>query len=158
MSESTNRRATASWSRSFILGILWIGLACVIAISQLASSPKIEVNWKTASEFDTAGFNVYRSERPDQGFARINDALIHSTADTTSGAEYSYIDQEVNRGTTYYYKLEDVEFDNTTTLHEGVTGRSENFDTWALVLIGICIVIGVLFLIHAFRNKVSNTS
>ncbi len=125
----------------------------MIAITQLASSPKIEVNWKTASEFDTAGFNVYRSERPDQDFIRINDALIHSTADTTSGAEYSYIDQEVNRGTTYYYKLEDVEFDNTTTFHEVVTGEAEQIDTWALVLIGFCFVIGMLFLITAFRNR-----
>jgi hypothetical protein len=136
---------------------LWIGLAFVIAVTQLASTPKIEVNWKTASEFDTAGFNVYRSEHPDQGFTRINDALIHGKADTTSGAEYSYLDQEVNRGTTYYYRLEDVEFDNSTTLHEVVTGQSEHFDTWALVLIVVCIVIGTLFLIHAFRNRVNRS-
>jgi hypothetical protein len=153
--ESTNRQAFSSWTRSLILGILWLCLASVIAVTQLASSPKIEVNWKTASEFDTAGFNIYRSEQPNQGFAQINDALIHSTADTTSGAAYSFIDGEVNRGTTYYYRLEDVEFDNTTTLHEVVTGRSENFDTWALLLVGICIVIGMLFLILAFRNRVN---
>ena len=157
MIESTNRRSSSSWSRSLILGILWLTLAGAIALTQLASSPKIDVNWKTASEFDTAGFNIYRSERPDQGFARINDALIHSTADTTSGAEYNFTDQEVKRGTTYYYRLEDVEFDNSTTLHEVVTGRSESFDTWALLLIVICIVIGILFIIFAFRTKVKKT-
>ncbi len=137
------------------MGVLWIVLAGAIAFSQLASTPTIEINWKTASEFDTAGFNIYRSEEPDQGYHQINERLIHGAADTTSGAEYSFVDQDVQRGTTYYYRLEDVEYDNTTTLHEVVTGQTGNIETWAIALIGICLVIGLLFLIHAFRSKPS---
>jgi len=140
-------------SRSLILGFLWFLLAIVIALTQLVDKPSIEINWKTASEFDTAGFNIYRSEQLGDGFQRINDELIHALADTTVGAEYSFVDQDVVRGTTYYYRLEDVEYDGSTTQHEIVSGRSEIIDDWAVVLVVICILIGISFLFHAIRSK-----
>jgi hypothetical protein len=156
VSEAANRPQVSPWIRYLALGVLWIILASVIAITQLATQPMIEINWKTASEFDTAGFNIYRSDAPDQGYQQINNGLIHGAADTASGAEYSFVDKNVQRGATYYYRLEDVEYDNTTTLHEFVTGRADTIELWAIVLIGLCIVIGLLFLIHAFRSRSSS--
>lgn len=153
MSESESRLSNSARSRSIILGIIWLLLAFGIAITQLARGPSIEIAWKTASEFDTAGFNIYRSDRRDQGFQRINGDLVHGTADTALGAEYIFVDQDVERGTTYYYRLEDVEYDNSTTLHEIISGRADYVENWALLLIGICLLIGISFLIHAFWCK-----
>lgn len=157
MFEAKNRLSISARSRSFILGVIWLILAAGIAITQLTSGPSIEIVWKTASEFDTAGFNIYRSERRDQGFLRINDDLIHGAADTALGAEYIFVDQDIRRGTTYYYRLEDVEYDNSTTLHETISGRADYVENWALLLIGICLLISISFLIHAFRSKNNGT-
>ncbi|MFN2188126.1 MAG: hypothetical protein ACK2T3_05130, partial [Candidatus Promineifilaceae bacterium] len=152
MSDTTEQRKNNPAYRPIILGILWLLLGVIIFTAQIASAPKIEVTWKTASEFDTAGFNIFRSEKPDQDFQQINNSLIHSEADTTSGAEYSYVDYEVDNGKIYYYRLEDVEFNGATNLHEVVSGESVRFDPWALVLAGICILVGAAFLINGLIN------
>jgi hypothetical protein len=157
VSESIKRVFLSPRSRSLILGFLWFLLAIIIALTQLIDRPSIEINWKTASEFDTAGFNIYRSDRPGNGFQQINDELIHALADISVGAEYSFVDDDVVRGTTYYYRLEDVEYDSSTTQHEIVSGRSEIIDNWAIVLVLICTLIGITFLIHAIRSKPTKT-
>jgi hypothetical protein len=155
MTDAKNRLSISATSRSIVLGVIWLLLAVGIAITQLTSGPSIEIAWKTASEFDTAGFNIYRSDRPDEGFQRINDELIHGTADTALGADYIFVDQGIKRGVTYYYRLEDVEYDNSATLHEIIPGRTDYFEKWALLLIGACLLIGISFLIHAIRSKAS---
>ncbi len=71
--------------------------------------------WETATEVDTAGFNILRSESEDGPFAKINDTLIPAKGGTTQGATYSYVDNGVQNGVTYWYQLEDVD----------VTGESE---------------------------------
>jgi hypothetical protein len=153
MLAATKSISLTSQTRSLILGAVWLILAVGIAIAQFANTPTIEITWKTASEFDTAGFNVYRSDRQDQGYLRLNDDLIHGKADSTIGAEYIFIDNDVLRGMTYYYRLEDVEYDNSATLHETIAGRADYFENWAFLLIGICIVVGISFLVHGIRSK-----
>jgi hypothetical protein len=75
------------------------------------------VEWTTESEVDVAGFNLYRSESPDGPYVKINTALIPGSSDPLLGGEYVYTDTNVVAGQTYYYKLEDVDLDGTTTLH-----------------------------------------
>ena len=140
-------------STLLLLGILWLILTVVLIVSQVVVSPAIKLEWQTETEFETAGFNILKSERDTGVYTQINDKLIASQADPAAGASYVFTDEDVVAGRTYYYRLEDVEFDNTTTFHEVVTGEAEQIDAWALVLIGICFVIGMLFLITAFRNR-----
>jgi len=87
------------------------------------------VEWTTESEFNLAGFNVYRSEGPEGPFVRLNDALIPASPDPVVRRSYVYTDTAVIAGVTYYYKLEDVELDGNSTRHgpielaaEGETG------------------------------------
>ena len=75
------------------------------------------VEWTTESEVDTAGFNVYRSESPEGTYIKINHELIPGSTDPLLGGKYVYTDTNVIAGRTYYYKLEDVELDGTTTTH-----------------------------------------
>ncbi|MFZ6030357.1 MAG: hypothetical protein ACOYYS_21825 [Chloroflexota bacterium] len=82
-----------------LLGYLWFR-------SRQAS---VVVEWSTASELDTVGFNVYRSEVPDNAGQRVNEQLIPAVADSLTGGEYQFVDTTVVPGRTYYYWLEDVD-------------------------------------------------
>jgi len=76
----------------------------------------VTLAWETAAEIDNAGFNLYHATTPDGPYAKVNGALIAAEGDPTSGASYSFLDQELQPGT-YYYKLEDVDLSGVTTLH-----------------------------------------
>lgn len=117
-------------NRSFLfVGVLWLLLAAAIIVSPLLISPEIRVEWTTGTEYNTAGFNVYRSETADGEFEQINEQLIPSQAGMVSGATYVFVDRQVRVGQTYYYMLEDVEYSNARHRHEIVTG-SASFVTW----------------------------
>ena len=75
------------------------------------------LTWKTESEIDNAGFNIYRAETEDGEYVKINASLIPAKGSTTEGASYRYVDQTAKRGTTYYYKLEDVDMSGNATMH-----------------------------------------
>ena len=84
----------------------------------------VVIEWTTASELDTAGFNLYRSESPDGPFTRINPQLIPASSDPLIGGSYVYTDTHVVAGQTYYYQLEDVETSGRTTRHGPVAVRA----------------------------------
>ena len=79
----------------------------------------VTINWKTETEIDNAGFNLYRAESIDGSLVKINgDVLIPAEGSGIQGASYQFIDTAVkNRFKTYLYILEDVEFDGDTGLH-----------------------------------------
>ncbi len=77
----------------------------------------VVLTWKTESEVNNAGFNIYRAEAEDGEYVKINSSLIPANGSTTEGASYRYIDQTAKRGTTYYYKLEDVDMSGNATMH-----------------------------------------
>ena len=68
----------------------------------------VRLEWATASEIDTAGFNIYRSEAAGYGFELVNTGIIPASQDPLIGATYYFIDDNVVPGKTYYYLLEDV--------------------------------------------------
>ena len=78
---------------------------------------RVVLNWTTASEKDNAGFNIYRSETENGEYVKINAALIPAQGSVTEGASYKFVDWSVERGKTYYYKLEDVDMSGIATLH-----------------------------------------
>jgi hypothetical protein len=77
----------------------------------------VTVEWTTASEVDHAGFNLYRSESPDGPWAKLNQELIPPSGDPIVGGKYSYVDDAVGPGRTYYYQLEDVSLNGSSTRH-----------------------------------------
>ena len=82
---------------------------------------KIILSWSTVSEIDTAGFNLYRTESEDGKYIKINDALIPAQGSSTQGASYEFIDTDVKNRKTYYYKLEDIDLNGTSTIHGPVS-------------------------------------
>jgi hypothetical protein len=75
------------------------------------------VRWKTGSELNTAGFNVYRSTDSKGELSKINDQLIPAALASLSGAAYEFRDLHIEAQQTYYYMLEEVD----------LTGKSQRF-------------------------------
>jgi len=78
--------------------------------------------WETASEVDTEGFNIWRSQAVDGQYIKLNAAFISAQGDII-GASYTYTDTAVINGVTYYYKLEDVDTHGTSAFYGPVSAR-----------------------------------
>ncbi len=72
--------------------------------------PGVVLSWETLSEHGCLGFNLYRSDTPQQLGERLNDALIPSRSPGGGqGARYSFLDGTASAGVTFYYTLEHIE-------------------------------------------------
>lgn len=113
MTQPTNEKERSGRLLLFI-GCLWLLLAAGYFFYQV-SNPLVVVQWDTATEVNTAGFNIYRSTSPDGDFVQINQAegLIAATGSAFSGGNYEFRDLNVEANKTYYYLLEEVEFNQT---------------------------------------------
>ena len=78
------------------------------------------LEWETASEHNNAGFNVLRSMKEDGTYAKINKDLLDPEVD----GKYEYIDNEIEGGYHYYYKIEDVSLSGIRTQHGPVTAEA----------------------------------
>ncbi len=90
----------------------WLGPTVVTLASFTANwdGDGVLVEWQTTAEVNTVGFNVWRSTAPDGDYVKVNDAVIPSAVPGgVGGGSYSYTDASVTPGTTYYYKLEELE-------------------------------------------------
>ena len=72
------------------------------------------VKWRTESELNNLGFNVYRSTRLDGDYIKVTPTLIMGAGTEATSREYSFIDTDVVVGNTYYYYIEDVDFSGKT--------------------------------------------
>lgn len=84
----------------------------------------INLVWRTASEIDNCGFNLYRAGSLDGPRFKLNAQLIPSQVHPGSpqGAAYSYRDLTVRRYVEYYYWLEDVAYSGGTARHGPLRG------------------------------------
>lgn len=139
-----------------VMGTLWLLLAAALLVYQFSSPPRVEINWSTATEQNTAGFYVYRSTDPEGEFELLNgDAMINAEGSAVSGAEYVFIDDTVEPGNTYYYVLEEVEFDSSRNRY------MDDLDTyhvprvvwWAVILTAVSTIIGLALLITGLKEE-----
>ena len=84
----------------------------------------MDLSWETGSETDNAGFHIHRSLRLRGDYAQITSGLIPAEGSPSEGAKYAYVDREVEPGTSYFYKLEDVDNSGAGTLHGPVSART----------------------------------
>jgi len=131
---------------TIIIGAFWLLLAITLFTSQYLLPSSIEISWETESEFDTVGFNVLRSDSATGPFTRINEITIPGSADPVAGGSYQYADPDVEPGSTYYYRLEDVEFDNTSQLHEIIEAGVEKQPWWIAILALACAITGIVII------------
>ena len=90
-----------------------------------------QLNWQTQSETDLAGYNIYRNnEMNPENSIKINANLI-SGNNSSTGANYEFIDENVTPIAIQYYWLESVDLDGTTEMFGPV---SINFESNYLVV------------------------
>jgi hypothetical protein len=98
----------------------------LITLADFKASPenrKVTITWTTASEIDNTGFNLYRAESEEGEYVKINASVIPAEGFPTQGAFYQFIDDNVKNRTTYFYKLEDIDLNGTSTMHGPVSAE-----------------------------------
>jgi hypothetical protein len=79
-----------------------------------ADSMKVTLDWRTETETNNLGFNIYRSDTRDGEYIKVNARLIAGAGSDATPHDYSFTDENVVKGFTYYYYIEDVDFTGKT--------------------------------------------
>ncbi|TKJ39070.1 hypothetical protein CEE37_11645 [candidate division LCP-89 bacterium B3_LCP] len=79
----------------------------------------VELNWQTASEMDCYGWKVERRQGEEQ-YQDVSP-LIPGYGTTEEPHNYSYIDQTVQAGETYEYRLEQIDIGGSITFSDPIT-------------------------------------
>jgi hypothetical protein len=108
----------------------------------------VSLNWTTQSETSLAGYYIFRNEASNVSEALcLNTNNIIEGTNTSNETTYSFLDQEVQNGTTYYYWLQGQDLD----------GESEFFGPISITLTNTTpdtppIIPTVTELMNAFPN------
>lgn len=124
--------------------VIFVGVIFCIYYVLFGSDSVVVIQWNTASEVDTVGFNLYRSEVEEGPFEKINNELVPASSDPFAGSSYSYRDEDVDAGKTFFYQLEDVDKNGNSTYHGPIEVTAERGNALALVLAGLLVLMGVM--------------
>lgn len=83
--------------------------------SSVASSPRFirnKIKWETASESETFGYFLVRSESESGPFEKVNRVPIPATGTTDDVQVYEIVDETAVPGTKYFYKIESLHYNN----------------------------------------------
>jgi hypothetical protein len=128
--------------------------ALVLIVVTATGTATVTVEWSTASELNTAGFNLYRGETKDGPFTRINADLIPASPDPLIGGSYVFTDTAVSGGHTYYYQLEDVETSGAATVEGVVEVKAEGgLDPAVLIAVAAFVVIVIGSMVFLRRKR-----
>ncbi len=112
----------SSTTHACLWGIITDFVPTAVELNFFTATPVdggIQLDWKTSSEVDNIGFNLYRAESLDGERTRLNSEIIPSLVPPGSpfGAEYTYLDTSAVPGVETYYWLEDVDLYGKTSFH-----------------------------------------
>ena len=130
-----------------------LGAVFLVKEWRSASITSVVVEWETASELNTVGFNLHRSQSSDGQYDHINDSLIPASPDPLTGGEYSYIDEGVEAGLMYYYKLEEVDSKGNSTYFGPIEIQARDQNWQILLLSGLVIVLGIIGLFYSYWRR-----
>jgi uncharacterized protein YjiK len=92
----------------------------------------IWLEWTTESELENIGFEIYRSEKENGNYSIISSYIdndeLEGLGNSSTGHRYSYLDDSVIPGQTYWYKLADQDIHGISTFH-GPVSISINLNT-----------------------------
>ena len=87
------------------------------------ANSKIILSWTTATETNTAGFNIYRCQQEQGEYERVNNSMVAAHGTASSGADYRYTDGQP-LSDECYYKLQRVDLDGSTHFSNPVSTAS----------------------------------
>ena len=83
---------------------------------------RARLTWEAKQEKDTYGYLVYRSDRREGPFRRMNPEILRVSAGPGPHV-YTYVDEQVEPGHTYYYYLESMGRGGTKSRLSGVMAK-----------------------------------
>jgi hypothetical protein len=131
------------------------GLMAGLAFSASRHS-RIVVDWETASELNTAGFNIYRGETRDQIETRLNAQLLPPATDPLRGQAYKFVDPDVVPGKTYFYRVEEVDLSGVTQNFGPLEVQAQGggiFELILAILLGGIGLAGLVYWLKRMRQK-----
>ena len=87
------------------------------SFNAIAGNGKVTLRWTSQSEMNNLGFHLLRAMEEKGDYQRITTALIPGAGNTSTSQNYSYIDWNVINNSTYWYKLEDIDFKDISAFH-----------------------------------------
>jgi hypothetical protein len=91
----------------------------LLSFTAKSTQDGVVLKWRTESEINNAGFNLYSSDKKDGEFVKVNESLIQGAGTTSVPQEYRYF-VEVEDGSTLFYFVESVAFDGKTDRTEAI--------------------------------------
>ena len=79
-------------------------------LTAASSGNRVIFRWRTETETNNLGFNICRSDKKDGKYVKVNAKLIQGAGSDATPHDYSFTDDNVKFGQTYYYYIEDVDF------------------------------------------------
>ncbi len=92
-------------------------LAVVSAFDAYTLGSKVVVSWVTASESNTAGFDVERLDAVTGEWVTVNEHLVPGLYGSPDGGTYAVVDKIAEAGKPYSYRLVEVETSGSTLIH-----------------------------------------
>jgi hypothetical protein len=90
----------------------------------------ITLKWRTESEQENYGFNIYRSLSKDGPWEKINPEVVPGHGTTSEPHEYKYPDTNIFKFTQYYYQLEEIDLSgNAKRLPYTIKGMDKKVPT-----------------------------
>jgi hypothetical protein len=68
----------------------------------------VVLQWTTAAEKGLVAWNVYRAERPDGPFSRLNNVAVPAYGDGDADTGYVFVDDGARPDRRYYYQVEGI--------------------------------------------------
>ncbi|NIA30198.1 MAG: T9SS type A sorting domain-containing protein [Actinobacteria bacterium] len=82
------------------------------SFTALYSGNAVILRWTTESEINNAGFIILRADNEEGPFGEVS-SLITAAGTSTEKHNYSYRDERVEKGTSYWYQLKQINTDAT---------------------------------------------
>ena len=116
----SDQHTIASYASEYDGGPITTGETTLVHLTEFfaeASPRSTVIFWETASEIDTVGYNLRRSDTIAGQYVKINETLIPGEGSTAQGASYSYTDSAGCGASRCFYKLEDIDAHGVSTFH-----------------------------------------
>jgi len=102
------------------------------SFSANASDRKVTLRWSTASEVDNQGFAILRAAGKEAAYEEmdsyVNNSALNGAGNSSQAIQYTWVDNSVMNGSTYWYKLVDVDVDGIRTEHGPVSATPNAVD------------------------------
>ncbi|MDZ4122534.1 MAG: T9SS type A sorting domain-containing protein, partial [Candidatus Cloacimonadaceae bacterium] len=95
-------------------GTLPVELSAFYAIMNPQSY--VAIGWITETETNCLGFNIYRGSTDEAASSLLISDMIQAS-NTSQQQSYYFVDQELSTDGTYYYWLENIDFDGSSHMY-----------------------------------------